>query len=227
MNDKKYKTLIALMSALMIISVSLFALQNLVFNKSGVDATVTNTTNEETITIYRAMEDIDAYSMVMPSMFERVTIPKIEDVGFITDIVKVSNMYARGVIFRGSFATEEMFSNEDFESGLGYSIEVRADLTGNIQYGDLVDVYAIAGDSVIQLFSSKKLYQQNGATSGAIGRIFVKVNRTELMSYYSMMNSYKFALVPVDPTQLAPLASGYIEPTTTDTTAPNTTTGGQ
>lgn len=212
MNDKKYKTLIALMSALLVISVALFALQNFAFTgKTGpVDATIENTTTEETITIYRAIEDIPAYSIVSPTMFERVTIPKIDDVGFVTDIHSVTNTYARGNIFRGSFATNELFSSEDFESGLGYSIEIRPDLTGNIQYGDIVDVYSVTGNTVTQILSSKKLYQPMGQSGNALGKIYIKVNRSELITYYSMLNSHKFILTPVDSSQLEPLPSSIV-----------------
>lgn len=205
MNDKKYKRNVAIMVALLVISVALFAIDNFVLVDKGVDATLENTTNTETMTIYRAVEDIPAYSVVSPTMFERVTVPKMNDIGFITDINMVTGMYARGTIFKGNFITNTLFSDEDFEAGLAYSMEIRADLVGNIQYGDIVDVYAVSGDVVTQIFARKKLYQQIGQPGLTLSRIFIKVNRSELMTYYSMMNSNKFILAPVDTAQLSPL----------------------
>lgn len=239
MNDKKYKKNIAIMIALLVLTVALYAIQNFILVDKGVDATIENTTNEETMTIYRAVEDIPAYSVVSPTMFERVTVPKMNDIGFITDINMVTGMYARGTIFKGNFITNTLFSDEDFEAGLAYSMEIRADLVGNIQYGDIVDVYAVSGDVVTQIFSRKKLYQQIGQPGMTLSRIFVKVNRAELMTYYSMMNSNKFILAPVDTSQLSPLDettvglpteygnTGDLDNTETDTiTNTETTEGG-
>lgn len=204
MNDKRYKTLISLMVAMLLVSVALFALDNYFASQDINDATVGGN-EQETIVIYRAIRDIPTYTVLTPNMFEPVTIPKISDVGFITDINTVVGTYSRGWMFKGNFLTQSSFTTDNFEEGLSYSVEIRIDYSGNIAYGDIVDVYAVANNgTVLPLFTNKKLYQQTGQTGSAVTKIYVKVTRDELISYYSVLNSYKIAVIPVDTNQVGP-----------------------
>lgn len=203
MNDKRYKTLILLMVALLLISTGLFALQNYLASQNENDATLGNTSKEETIIIYRAIRDIPAYTPLTPNMFEAVTIPKIANVGFVHDINVILGTNARSYIYRGYFLTESSYSTENIEAGLIHSIEIRADFSGNLSYGDIVDVYAIANNgAVVPLFGSKRLYQQTGQSGSAVTRMYVKVTRNELINYYSMQGNHKIAVIPVDTNQV-------------------------
>lgn len=192
------------MVALLLISVGLFALQNYLASIDKNDATIGGPAKEETILIYRAVRDIPAYTALTPNMFEAITIPKIMDVGFVTDINVITGTFAKGYIFKGNFLTQSSFSTDNFEAGLTHSIEIRADFSGNLAYGDIVDVFAVSNDGqVIPLFANKRLHQQSGQSGTTITKMYVRVTRNELISYFSMLNSHKIAVVPVDPNQLA------------------------
>lgn len=197
--DKKIKGFIITIVFLCLLAIALFTYTNFFSNREVV----------EYATIFVANKDIVAYTKIDASLFTTKQMPKDAVVdGMITDLSDVENKtYARGAIFKGDILTTSSITKSNEDEGLIYTMNFQPTYSGDIAFGDVVDVYSISPSKKLELMYKGKKIQRAKTTQAAVvedgqyesaASLYFKVTYEEMKEYYAKLDDYKFVVLPLN-----------------------------
>lgn len=201
MDNKRYKNFMRLIIALLVISLGLFVFQN--FGLKLIE-------EKQMTQYYVATKDIPVFTKLDPSLFKAVqTETSSVAPGAVTNLNEVSNSYAKQQIFKDDLLTQSKVTTKNDEDGYVYTMEITADYSGPLEFGEYVDIYTLSKDNVpALLFSHKKLYSAptkqldsadgNGTQEQTTDKRYVKVTKQEMLDYYSKLKTYSFIVLPIE-----------------------------
>lgn len=196
--NQKTKTFTITMVVLVLISAAMFVYTNFFSNREEVQYT----------TVYVANSDIVGYTEITETLFtaKEMRADAVLD-GMITNLGNVLGTYTKGAMYTGDILTEASITQDISNKDLIYTINFQPTYSGDIAFGDLVDVYQMSPDGKISvLYERKKIEKaktvqadavtENG-TYEAASALYFKVTQKEMMEYYSKLASYKFIVLPI------------------------------
>ncbi|MCR0316878.1 SAF domain-containing protein [[Clostridium] innocuum] len=201
MDNKRYKNFMRLIIALLVLSLGLFIFQN--FGLKLIE-------EKQMTQYYVATKDIPVFTKLDPSLFKAVqTETSSIAPGAITNLNEVSNSYAKQQIYKDDLLTQSKVTTKNDEEGYVYTMEITADYSGPLEFGEYVDIYTLSKDNVpALLFSHKKLYAAptkqldsadgNGTQEQTTDKRYVKVTKQEMLDYYSKLKTYSFIVLPIE-----------------------------
>lgn len=196
--DKKIKGFMITIVLLCVLAIGLFTYTNFFSDREVI----------EYATIFVANKDIIAYTEIDAGLFTTKQMPKDAVVdGMITDLEDVKGTYAKGAIYKGDILTQATVTKNNDEAGLIYTMNFQPTYSGDIAFGDIVDVYNIAPDGKISIMYKGKKIQRAKTTQAAVvedgsyeqaATLYFKVTQEEMLEYYTKLDDYRFIVLPLN-----------------------------
>lgn len=197
--NQKMRTYLITMLVLVLLSAGMFVYVNFFSGRE----------ERQTATVYTANTDIVGYTEITPDLFTSREIPADAVVdGMVTNLSAVSGTYSKGPIYQGDILTESSITKEIDGKDMEYTINFQPTYSGDVAFGDIVDVYQISpSNEITLLYSRKKVEKAKTVSSEAVTEsgtyeaataLYFKVTKEEMLEYYSKLNSYKFIVLPLN-----------------------------
>lgn len=188
---KSNKTILGVIVVLLIVSVLMFAYQNIYLPYKS---------QAELVNVFVARQDIKPLSEVRADMFDVVKVDK-ETLfpSLITDISSVEGMRIRGGLLRGEFLTTPRLTEREINKDENLTVEIISSFESNANIGDFVNVYVVLQNrqknevEVRRLFPNKEVFSK-----GDNKRFSVRLTEEELENYYIAQELGKIVVSRVD-----------------------------
>lgn len=194
MENKKYRTLVGVITGLTVLSGGMFGYQNFYLHKKA---------ERNMATVYVAKSDISARTKITDDMFQKVQVNRIGILkGYVTNIDQYVGKELKGGLLKGEPLSSVRVANDEYDANCNLLIKLEPDYAGEIKPGENIKVYVILTDkhsgeaSVRLLLDNKKVYtnesnkkkaelvQSNSTDETTKPDLLVKVTEDELKNYY-------------------------------------------
>lgn len=211
LNKRKYNTVIVSIVGLMVIAGGMIAYQDMYLNKQA---------QADQGTIYLADTQLQAHTIITPTMFKAVTINKNSILpGEVQNINQVSGKMLRGGLLQGEplFSQRLEKANPAFQGDL--SLEVNPTYSPGLAPNETVNVYAVITNQNNNSTVVKELFQKRvtsvvggqsvvGAATNQPSAFMVNATPQDVNNYYTALQVGKIVVTPVNSLDVGSLKVG-------------------